>query len=455
MVTPSVPNTFANSTAADATAVNNNFAALVGALTNGLNDLSVLTFTAAGNVILGTLGSSTISLKGSINESIRLAANNTLDLGGSATGWQSIYLGGPTSLTTRIRAHQSLGGSNTIVLPNGAASSADSYLSEDGSGNWSWKLNLYNANEKQNISVVCTVDVGNSTMTFTLADRSGNALSSTNQARISFQSGATPGAIVTRTISSNISVTTVNTATLGLVASTAKQIFCYAIDNAGTVELAVSCLPLQEGNSTINTTAMSTSADLANVVYSTTARTGVYWAPLAKAIFTLSSPGAWASSPSSQGQYGLPMVTRNDVCAMYSTNAGQSIPNGAETVVDYGNKIYDPLGSVTTGASWVYTAPFDGVYALQAIAQFDSAAWTAGQEARFYLYGPGSFAGIIIDTSYVDVVTTRNVMVKGGAILYMAAGATVHVRLYQVRGSSTAMAANNATNYIHISRIAG
>jgi len=93
-------------------------------------------------------------------------------------------------------------------------------------------------------------------------------------------------------------LTVPNGATLGHANGVAHDIFVYAIDNSGTVEIAVCSTKIFEDGSLQNTTAITTAADLDNVLYSGTARTAVAIRLIGKIRSTQATAGVWATSPS-------------------------------------------------------------------------------------------------------------------------------------------------------------
>lgn len=130
------------------------------------------------------------------------------------------------------------------------------------------------------------------------------------------------GAINTRTNAAQLSLTIPSTATLGTISAVASRILILAIDNAGTMELAV--VNLAGGNSLdetglLNTTAMSAAATAANVIYSTAARTGVPYRIVGFVDSTQATAGTWAATPSAvqgaggQALSGLSNRRRQDV----------------------------------------------------------------------------------------------------------------------------------------------
>ena len=156
------------------------------------------------------------------------------------------------------------------------------------------------------------------------ASVASNALTLTLSPRsLSFRSSTlASGAINQRIISSAISLVVPSSATLGTVSATAARLALLAIDNAGTVELAV--VNLAGGNNLdettlISTTAISAAATAANVIYSTTARTNVPFRVVGFIDITEATAGAWATAPTTiQGGGGQALA------AMSSLGYGQT-----------------------------------------------------------------------------------------------------------------------------------
>lgn len=90
-------------------------------------------------------------------------------------------------------------------------------------------------------------------------------------------------------------------ATLGTINAVQSQLVVIAMNNAGTIELAV--VNLSGGNNLdettlISTTAISSDADAANVVYSTAARTNLPFRVIGLIQSTQATAGTWATAPS-------------------------------------------------------------------------------------------------------------------------------------------------------------
>ena len=111
---------------------------------------------------------------------------------------------------------------------------------------------------------------------------------------------ASGNTVTTLSVSTAITLTIPSTATLGTVSAVASKLLLLAINNAGTIELAV-CNAWNNTNlneaSTINTTTISTGATSAVTNYSTTGRTGVYFRVIGELASTQTTAGTWATLP--------------------------------------------------------------------------------------------------------------------------------------------------------------
>lgn len=157
----------------------------------------------------------------------------------------------------------------------------------------------------QNATIInCYITVTPSANTYIIAvkTRAGTDPSATDPVIVTFRNGTlTSGTIVTRTITSALSLTIPNGATLGQTTATEATLQVLFIDNAGTVELAVTnnrdnVLQLDEYG-VISTTAMTTGADVIEVIYSASARSNVAYRNVAYATNTQASIGVWVTAP--------------------------------------------------------------------------------------------------------------------------------------------------------------
>jgi hypothetical protein len=111
------------------------------------------------------------------------------------------------------------------------------------------------------------------------------------------------GTVVSRSVASPISVAVSSGSTLGTVSAVQSRIVVLAIDNAGTVELAV--VNIAGGNDLTETGLITTTAeggagaaDSASTIYSTTARTNVAYRVVGYVESTQATAGTWATAPS-------------------------------------------------------------------------------------------------------------------------------------------------------------
>ena len=191
-----------------------------------------------------------------------------------------------------------------------------------------------------------TASVGASALTCTL-----------NPTTLNFRNTPlTSGTINIRTVATAISVVVPSTATLGTVSAQQSRLVLLALDNAGTVELAVVNIAggtnLDE-TTLISTTAISAAATSASVVYSTTARTSLPFRVVGYIESTQATAGTWATAPSTiQGQGGQALA------AMSSLGYGQTwqVVTGsrAQTTTYYnttGKPIFITIFTYTAGGT--------------------------------------------------------------------------------------------------------
>lgn len=127
----------------------------------------------------------------------------------------------------------------------------------------------------------------------------------------------TTGAVNTRSVAAALSLVVPSGATLGTVSGRSERLVLLAIDNAGTVELAVANLAggvnLDE-TTLISTTAISAAASSASVIYSTTARANVPFRVVGFVGITQAAAGTWATAPTViQGAGGNAMMSMQSI----------------------------------------------------------------------------------------------------------------------------------------------
>jgi hypothetical protein len=134
------------------------------------------------------------------------------------------------------------------------------------------------------------------------ASVASNALTiSASALALDFRSTTLGSGTVTRVSGTPSNLVVPASATLGTVNNVASRLVVLALNNAGTIELAVVNLAggtnLDE-TGLISTTAISSGSTSANVVYSTTARTSLAYRVIGFIDSTQTTAGTWATAPS-------------------------------------------------------------------------------------------------------------------------------------------------------------
>lgn len=285
----------------------------------------------SGDATLSNLGVLTIANSAVSNAKMANMANNTIkgnDSGGAAapqdlTGTEVTALldpfvgdsgaGGTKGLVPAPIAGDAtkfLAGDGTWTTPPGAgdvvgpaSATANAVVLFDGTTGKlvkdSGSFILTSSLEFQNISLAVSAAAG--ALTIAVKDASGSDCSAASPGRISFRSATqTSGLYVLRTITGALSMTVSSGSTLGHNGSSlTSPVYIYALDNAGTVELACSTA-LFNDNTIQSTTAEggAGAADSPTVMYSTTARSNVAVRLIGVGSFTLATAGTWLTPDS-------------------------------------------------------------------------------------------------------------------------------------------------------------
>lgn len=151
----------------------------------------------------------------------------------------------------------------------------------------------------QNLGLAASVS-GNA-LTISLKTAGGSDPSSGSPVKIGTRNSTlSTGTYNVRSVTGALSITVSSGSTLGTISGSASSVYVWAIDNSGTVELAVSASKKFDENVLQSTTAEggAGAADDPNTLYSTTARTNVAVRLLGRVVSTQATAGTWATSPS-------------------------------------------------------------------------------------------------------------------------------------------------------------
>jgi hypothetical protein len=255
-------------------------------------------------------------------------------------------------------------GSTLTAISSGSASATDS------------------SSEITNLGL--SASVSSNALTIALKSKSGTDPSGSDTVKIAFRNAtAATGTYTQRSVTSALSITVSSGSTLGSTNGNPNWVYVYAIDNAGTVELAVSGQKFTDQGSLVTTTAEggAGAADSALVLYSTTARSNVPIRLIGRVKSTQATAGTWASAVSeiSLWPFDLQAPRSKVVC-----DTGNGFGSTATKIRRFTNCTttgtaitYNPSSDeATNGGS--YRINEDGVYSLVWIDTYASGAETMG-----------------------------------------------------------------------------
>jgi hypothetical protein len=142
------------------------------------------------------------------------------------------------------------------------------------------------------------------------------------------------------------------------------------------------------------------------------------------------------------------------VSAKYTTAAGQSIPSGTATIVNFGTKSWDHTGAVQTGVgTWKFQPSLSGTYLVSASVMLSSGGgWAAGEEASLSVYKNGVEESVIFDYNS-QATHSAAVGLSGSTLVQLLAGEYFDIRLYQFSGGSISLVSQARMNHVSITRV--
>ena len=275
------------------------------------------TATAAGTTTLTSASNNQQFFTGSTTQTVVLPVTSTLALGLS-------YL--IVNNSTEVLTVQS-SGANTITLVPAGASVRFTCILITGTTAASWSF-AFEGSSNIPYKQITTITASVATNILTLG---------LNPCSLDFRSStASSGATTTRQVTSAISMTVSNGSTLGTISGILSKLAVLAIDNAGTVELAVvnaNAYGLLDERSLISTTAEggTGTADSGTVIYSTTARTSVPFRIVGYVESTQATAGAYATAPSNIAGMGGAIVPQPTP----TINSGTAVTCAGQTSIDF------------------------------------------------------------------------------------------------------------------------
>jgi len=456
MPSPSVTHTFANATATDATQVNTNFTDLINGASDGTKDYSINALTVGGaatfngNTTIGNSSVDDITFTGSMASHLPIKTTATYDIGAATLGIRSIYFGA-NSQGVNITGSASMSATWTLTLPVSAGTSRFR-LETSGAGVSSWQPVRRSSSDAHNLGL--TAAVAASALTVALKGADGNDPSATNPVDIVFQSATvTSGAPVTRTVTSAISVVVSSGSTLGHTSAVANFIYVWAIDNDGTVEIAVST-GAHDDTALFTTTAEGGggAADSLSVVYSTTARANVRAKLIGRITSNQTTAGTWDTAVSTLIAGNLSRANERVNVNYGMASAPAAIVSATDTLIKYDTKVFDSHSAYST-ATGLFTAPFNMVVCAGINQLWGAAAWTGGNDVHFKLFVDGAEYTRIAQ-NFVGSTITTNIATVGANTVKLNAGQTLGFYANQNSGSNKTLQGSVSLSYMYIEQIA-
>jgi len=264
-----------------------------------------------------------------------------------------------------------------------------------------------------------------------------------NPTKVDFRSTTlTSGAPTSVTIASAITLTVPNGATLGTSSNVKARLPVLCINNDGTGEVAVGNVAGGanfDESGVITTTTISTGADSATVLYSTTGRTGVAYKLMGYADITQTSAGVWAADPALVVPAGDDLFSKLTPNVAFSARrtSSQSFTSSANTKVQCQTEDYDDGGCYDNATNYRFTAPVNGLYNLTGHVNYRGSG-AAVTEAYSMLWKNGADWKRGNDVN-ITSGGTRGVTVSASSV-YLAAGDYVELYSYGVCASAPAIA---------------
>lgn len=150
------------------------------------------------------------------------------------------------------------------------------------------------------------------------------------------------------------------------------------------------------------------------------------------------------------------IAATESVNARYSTGAGQSIANAATPIVDFGTKVFDSHGAVTTGASWKFTAPISGVYEISSRIRYaNSTAWAANSFMSSQVFKNNVIycvlSDFVVQTAFTNVFAAPSV--NGTTSIKLLAGEFIDIRTAHNESTARALLSSDLHIFVDIARI--
>lgn len=261
-------------------------------------------------------------------------------------------------------------------------------LTANGSGGTSWVTPSTGLDQSYEISnLTIQTSVAANALTVSLKTKANVNPSPSDPIKIGFRSSTLASGLYNqRTLTAALSLTVSSGSTLGQQNGLAARLYIYAIDNAGTIELAISQSYFHE-NQLVTTTAEggAGAADSGTVMYSATARTNVPLRLIGTLDNTQTTAGTWTSAGTK-----LALTFKHDFESVLFVGTGAtSIAVGAGTIVKF-LTITDDTHNLYNAGTGEWTVPISGKYSVDVQSRVDIGSASLNQYFITSIYIDGS-----------------------------------------------------------------
>lgn len=145
------------------------------------------------------------------------------------------------------------------------------------------------------------------------------------------------------------------------------------------------------------------------------------------------------------------LTATESVNARYTSTGSQAFTT-SDVQVNFDTKDYDSHSAVTTGATWKFTAPISGKYAVKTTMQTGSFTGVVGNNIVAILYKTGSLFSKL-DLKGCETTSSQIKALSGSDTVSLLAGDTLDIRINRDSGLSVSLSGTGSNVHIAIERV--